>query len=77
MTLYQFGACPRCHGDLYLTHGDWQCLHCGRHPYPPATPAALLPPPPPDSTLPHHANPLPNANTDADGFWDFWRRQAV
>lgn len=76
MALYQFRGCPRCGGDLYLNQGDWQCLQCGRHLYPPtALPLSL--PLPVDSGRPARPNPNSNANSDAAGFWDFWRRQAV
>jgi len=32
MTVWKFGACPRCHGDMFLERerGEWylQCLQC-------------------------------------------------
>lgn len=76
MTRFHFRGCPRCGGDLYLTPDDWQCLQCGHSPRPAAAlPILPPPPPPPQSGLPSDADA--NADPVADGFWDFWRRQAV
>ena len=78
MTRFHFRGCPRCGGDLYLTPDDWQCLQCGRSPRPAAAlPILPPPPPPPQSGRPADANAAAGAGADADGFWDFWRRQAV